>query len=100
MTSVSEHFRRRVRERIGPDTDAAALAAHLLSGVAQSRSDVVFVARISRSGRRLFRFRMADQRAFYALIDTDRMDCITVMPPGFIVPREGKSNLQLMEKDL
>jgi hypothetical protein len=100
MLYATQHFIRRVRERIGADVDAEALAAWLALGVTRSDPDVVFVARLNRSGGRVFRFRLADGRTFYALIDTDHMNCITVLPPGFTLPREGAGRLYLKDMDV
>ena len=100
MSFATQHFVRRVWERVGQDVNAEALAAWLIGNVARESPDIVFVARVSRSGGRLFRFRLGDGRAFYALIDTEQMNCITVMPPGFIVPCEGKSHLSLKELNI
>lgn len=98
MPFATQHFIRRVQERIDASTDAEALAAWLIGNVMRESPDVVFVARVSRAGGRMFRFRMAAGRVFYALIDTERMNCITVMPPGFVVPCQGKDRISL--KDL
>jgi hypothetical protein len=97
---VTNHWRQRVRERIGK-VDPDLLAEGLIWAIRGERVDLVrFVARVSRKGARLFRFRVPDRRYFFALIDTETEDCITVMPPGFLVPREGKSSIVLRESDL
>jgi hypothetical protein len=37
---------------------------------------------------------------FYALVDTNRMACITVMPPGFRPSKEGGGYIALREDTL
>jgi hypothetical protein len=100
MPAATLHFIQRVRERIGPDIDGYELADMLVRAVQRSATDVQFVARVDRKGGRLFRFRVPDGRAFCALVDTDSFLCVTVMPPGFTVPREGKPRMTLKEVDL
>lgn len=101
MGYASTHFQRRVAERIGPSVDAEMLARDLISAIQSERWDFVeFVARVNRDGCRLFRFRAPTGRLFYALVNTDRLLCVTVMPPGFTVPRQGKARVKLRETDL
>jgi hypothetical protein len=92
------HFIERVRERIGPHEDAVALNARLVDAVRREDRDVAtFVARLSRSGKRLFRFTAQDGRTFFAVIDTVDMVCVTVMPPGFDAKREKRPSIRLKE---
>jgi hypothetical protein len=100
--SMTRHWAIRVRERVG-DVDPAKLADSILWAIRNERTDTVeFVSRVSRHGCRLFRFRAPVEggKQFFALVDTDAMRCVTVMPPGFIVARQGKSRLHLRESDL
>ncbi len=93
---MSPHFAQRVAERIDPDYPAKALWEGLIWAIESERTDLVrFVARVSRCGRRLFRFRVTDGRTFFVLYHTERKQPITIMPPGFVVPREGKSRMEL-----
>ena len=99
--TATNHFRSRVAERIGSDVDADDLAAFLTHEIARGDSDkVVFVARLSRDGKRLFRFRLVRGGLFYALVDTNSMRCITVMPPGFRPTRQGGDSIYLKETDI
>ena len=99
--TATQHFRQRVAERIGPDVDADTLAAAIVTAIRRERTDLVtFVARINRDGLRLFRFRTPQGRAFYAAVNTVDMACVTVMPPGFVVPRQGKGRITLRDVDL
>ena len=92
---LTAHFIKRVRERVGRDVDAVLLARHILDGL--DTGDTEFMCRVSRRGLRCFRFRSFDGRLFYALIDTDTNDCVTVLPPGFLLGRHGKTPLDLKD---
>ena len=94
------HFATRVRERIGPDVDADGLARGLLAAIERDRTDLVaFVSRLHRDGRRLFRFRVRDGRWFFAVIDTDRGEAVTVIEPGSgCLTREGRPALQMEDE--
>jgi hypothetical protein len=93
--SVTGHFIARVRERMGPEVDPVGLGGFLLRAIRREDPSVVFVSRVNRSGLRIFRFTGRCGRTFYALVDTDDMSCVTVMPPGFTVPRHGRAALNL-----
>jgi hypothetical protein len=99
--SATTHFIGRVAERIGAAVDPRVLADGIVWAIRQERDDIVeFVTRVDRRGCRIFRFRVPDGRQFYALVNTDEMRCITVLPPGFTVPRQGKSRMKLKETDI
>ena len=99
MPVCTVHFARRVRERIGVGPDPQYLAEGIIWAIENARTDLVqFVCRTDKKGLRLFRFRVPDTgRGFYALVDTESMTCITVMPPGFVVGRQGKTHLELKD---
>lgn len=100
MTATT-HFAKRVAERIGPEVNAAQLAFGIVSDIRDERGDLVeFVARVNKQGLRLFRFRVPCRGVFYALVDTSSMVCVTVLPPGFTVPCQGKGRIKLKETDL
>ena len=97
--SATKHWNTRVRERIG-DVDAQVLAVRIIDAIHSGRTDEVqFVSRVNVKGGRLFRF-MEAGRAFFALIDTDTWCCVTVMPPGFTVSRQGREPIKLRGRDL
>ena len=96
---ITDHFRQRVRERIG-DVDADAIGHGILWAIRNDRKDLVqFVGRVSRCGKRIFRFRVVDGRQFFALVDTERGVAITVLPPGFKTNRQSKAALMMTEVD-
>lgn len=91
---MTKHFRERVAERIGPDVDADQLAELLFLAIDTGRDDLVqFVTRISKDGRRLFKFRVLDGRVFFALLNTNERTAITVLRPDLPVSRVGKPSL-------
>jgi hypothetical protein len=97
--SATNHWRRRVAERIG-DVDPDLLARDLVRAIqAEDDARVQFVARVNRNGGRLFRFPVGG-RQFFALVDTWTWSCVTVLPPGFTATRQGKSSIKLRERDL
>ena len=98
---ISQHFIARARERIGPQVDPVQTGLSILQAIRHERNDLVtFVARVNRKGLRIFRFRVEDGRWFYALVDTEHMTLVTVMPPGFRTPRQGKGFVRLKEVDI
>jgi hypothetical protein len=91
--TVTDHFRQRCLERIGA-VDAEAIGNGILWAIKNERRDLVqFVGRVSRSGKRVFRFRVADGRQFFALVHTENDTVLTVFPPGFSMPQQGKKRM-------
>lgn len=99
--AATKHFILRAQERMGVAPEQALeLARSVIWAVRNDRRDMVeFIARVNRKGCRIFRFEAAPGRFFYALVDTDAMCCVTVLPPGFRVNREGKQAVRLKETD-
>lgn len=98
---VSEHFIQRAQERLGYDRDRAMALGHILFRLIDTGQDrnIRFVARVSRDGKRIFQFTAKGARPFYALLDTEARACVTILPPGFVIGREGKTPMQLKEND-
>lgn len=95
------HFQQRVMERLGPSVDAHKLARELILGIENRDTDFVrFVGRASKCGRRVFWFKLPNRGAYYALIDTSSMTCLTVLPPGFTVNLAGKATITLEDTDV
>jgi hypothetical protein len=93
---VTVHFIERVAERLGPEEDAVRLGERLVEAVINGDSSVAsFVTRVDRTGNRVFAFTARSGRTFYAVIDTQAMVCVTLMPPGFTVRRPNKNRLLL-----
>lgn len=91
---ATDHWSRRVAERCGPDVCPAQLARGITLAIEQGRTDLVeFVSRVSRTGKRLFRFRLRDGRVFFALIDTDAGTLVTVLPTGYVATRQDRPAL-------
>jgi len=99
--TATVHFQQRVRERIGYNVDPYKLARELVLGIENRDTDFVrFVGRASKCGRRVFWFRLPNRGAYYALIDTSSMTCLTVLPPGFTVNMAGKRTIELRDTDV
>ena len=99
--TATVHFQQRVRERIGYNVDPYKLARELVLGIENHDTDFVrFVGRASKCGRRVFWFKLPNRGAYYALIDTSSMTCLTVLPPGFTVNLAGKSTITLKDTDI
>ena len=93
---VTTHFRDRVRTRIGPHVDAVALSQHIIDGI--DTGDSEFIARVNRRGVRCFRFQVPeDGRFFYALVETDPMKLITVLPAGWRISRQNAASMILRD---
>lgn len=87
---VTEHFRARCIERLGPGICPDALAAEIKTALDQGRDDIVRFACKTQQGRRVYRCFVAGRGEIYALVEGDHSALVTVMPPGFIVARPGK----------
>ena len=99
--TATVHFQQRVRERIGYNVDPYKLARELVLGIENRDTDFVrFVGRASKCGRRVFWFKLPNRGAYYALIDTSSMTCLTVLPPGFTVNMAGKRTIELRDTDV
>jgi hypothetical protein len=99
--TATVHFQQRVRERIGYNVDPYKLARELILGIENRDTDFVrFVGRASKCGRRVFWFKLPNRGAYYALIDTSSMTCLTVLPPGFTVNMAGKRTIELRDTDV
>ena len=96
--TATNHFRRRVAERVGPDVDPVLLAERIVADIHNGVAE--FIGRISRDGKRLFRVRVTGHGLFYAMVNTRTMSCITIMPPGFRPPRQGGGFIELRGDDL
>jgi len=93
---MTDHFHKRVLERIGPHIDPATLEEGLFWAIENDRADLVeFVARVNRKGRRLFRFRAADGRVFIALLDLRKSRAVTVLTPSGTIKRFGGGAIDL-----
>jgi hypothetical protein len=98
---ATNHFVARAVERMGctPD-DARLVGAGIIASIKADDGAVQFISRVDKRGCRLFRFKAPDGRSFYALVDTDTMSCVTVLPPGYVAPRQGREPIKLREIDL
>lgn len=91
------HWNERVQERIGT-VDPDVLHQGLVWAIKNDRTDLVqAIGRVSRDGKRVFKFRVPDGRVFFALVNTSNMNPMTVMPPDFTVKRQGKPPINLQQ---
>lgn len=64
------HFRTRVLERVGQHADPEAIWCALIAAIRTDRRDLVrCLGRLTRKGRRVWQFRVADGRTFFAVYD-------------------------------
>lgn len=77
----TRHFRKRVRERIGPHIDPDFLAEGIAWAIREGRSDLVrYAGRLDRTGRRVFHFAVPLRgEIFRAIVNTTDNTLITVM---------------------
>jgi len=92
---LTAHFMQRVRERVGPEVDALALAQHIFIGL--DTGDTEFVARVNKDGLRCFGFRAFCGRRFYVLIDTEQNRCVTILPAGAKLTRMNRDTITLKD---
>jgi hypothetical protein len=98
---VTNHFVRRAVERVRcTATEAKELGLWILDAIDKGDPEVPFVARVSTDGCRLFRFHARGGQTFFALVNTEVRTCVTVMPAGFEVGRQGRGTLKLRRADL
>lgn len=102
MSAATAHWIQRVQERVENPPDPVVLARGIIWAIQAERHDLVeFVARTNRNGQRLFRFRVPSSgKMYYALVDTEKMVCVTVLKPGMAAGRIGKGPLKLTGDDL
>lgn len=81
-----QHFCLRVGERIEGGVSAHSLWLALIDGIEGEDGTVQYIARINRSGRRLWRFDV-DGTPYFAIYDHDLKCPITVFPPRGSVRR-------------
>jgi len=76
----TDHFKRRVSERIGANVDPHLLARGLFWAIDNFRTDLVqFVGRSEEKDVRAFLFRdTSTQKVFCAILDTNAREAITV----------------------
>lgn len=80
LRGCRQHFSKRVNERICPTINGDHLWHMLRKAIATNHPGVTFIMRISRKGRRLWRFDVNDEPFF--LVYDHQLDCpITVMRP-------------------
>jgi hypothetical protein len=90
---ATKHWVERVAQRVGP-VDAVALAERVGAGIDHDSPDVAYEGRVTRCGKRCYRFALPDERVFYAIVHVERRQFITVIAPGQIIPREGRDPIR------
>ncbi|WP_296763745.1 hypothetical protein [Sediminimonas sp.] len=91
------HFIRRVRERVSPKTDGAELWSILIEQMAAPDPRYLrFVARLTRGGRRLWRFWLGG-RWHFLVFDHANNHPITILVPGRQIKPEGKHSFFLRD---
>jgi hypothetical protein len=76
MAHATEHFRQRVRERIGGTLDPDWFATDIIQAI--DRGDLRYVGRVTKEGLRAFRISV-DHEDFVVLVDTESKRCVTVL---------------------
>lgn len=93
---IFNHFAKRLEERFGGGLDALTLWRALAYALAAEDWNLLRpVARVSRSGRRIFVCRLADGRWCFVLFDCPLGLPVTVFREGMVITREGKPSLRL-----
>ena len=98
--SPHAHFRRRVAERFGPDTDPSDVWQAIVTAWRdEDWSALRFISRLHRGGHRVFLMRLSDGRPLFTIIDCAQGVPTTVMPPGFVLSRQGRDPITLRVPD-
>lgn len=89
------HFYRRVHERIGPHVDAKTLWNLLVDLIEAPNPDhLVFVTRLNRHGRRLWKFRLEGCWRF-VVFDHQHNHPVTILEPNGRINRQGKPPIDM-----
>ena len=93
---VTTHWRARVLERLGRGVDADALAEAIAWEIDKEGCNVQYLGRVSRSGKRMYRFTFARglTGAAMVIIDERQIRFITLYDSGWRVPRQGKTSVR------
>lgn len=90
------HFSQRLGERFGAGIDAQALWCALVRAFADNDwKRLQYVTRVSRYGRRIFAFVLADGRSCFVLFDCKAGMPVTVFSAGMMITREGREPIRL-----
>jgi hypothetical protein len=97
---MRNHFAARVVERLHPrfgTLDPTTLEAEVAAAITAQSPNVTFIRRVSRDGKRIWRYTMDDGRHFYvmALHEDSGVTPMTVLLPGMTVNSQGKNRLKL-----
>jgi len=93
---VTNLWRERVLEQMGRDVDATLLARAIAWGIDNETGDVQYLGRVSRAGKRAYRFSFSSRINGAALVIADEAQIrfITVFESGWRIPREGKDSVR------
>jgi len=93
---VTTHWCERVLERLGRDVDASVLAHAIAWEIDERGARVQYLGRVSRSGKRMYRFTFARglTGAAMVIIDERQIRFITLYDSGWRIPRQGKTSVR------
>jgi len=96
LVVATNHWRARVLERLGRDVDASVLAAAITWEIDNETGAVIYLGRVSRDGKRIYRFAFPRGQRGVALvvINDTKIRFITVYETGWRIPREGKKSIR------
>lgn len=74
------HFSRRIRERVGPEEDAVAHWWKIIVAIEAGDTKVMeFMGRLTRTGRRLWRYHLEDMPPTYVVFDHTNHCPVTIL---------------------
>ena len=93
---VTTHWCARVLERMGREVDALVLAKAIAREIDSAGDNVQYLGRVSRSGKRMYRFAFPSRLSGAAMVilDERQIRFITLYESGWRVPRQGKMSLR------
>lgn len=93
---ITDHFRQRCLERLGPSVCPDALAGMITTALDEGCSDTVRFACKTGDGRRVYRCLIEGKGDVYAIVERDHIALLTILTPGQIVGRPGKRKNKLL----
>ena len=93
---VTDHFRQRCLERLGPSVCPDTLAGVITTALDEGGNDTVRFACKTGDGRRVYRCLIEGKGDAYAIVERDRIALLTILTPGQIVGRPGKRKNKLL----
>jgi|GEM_PF-5148578 len=88
--TATRHFRERLAQRVSPEICADMLAAEIIRGIAEDRTDFVRFACRSKTGSPVYRIHLEQFGTLYVVVSPTLTRILTIIGPGNMLARGGK----------